>query len=43
MKEKKQAKRDALRYRRILVPLDGFRRAESVLPMVTALANYQEA
>lgn len=34
---------DRFRYRRILVPLDGSQRAESVLPMVTALAHYHEA
>lgn len=32
----------AFRYRRIVVPLDGSQRAEFVLPMVTALANYYE-
>jgi nucleotide-binding universal stress UspA family protein len=35
--------KDVFRYRRILVPLDGSQRAESVLPIVTALANYYEA
>jgi nucleotide-binding universal stress UspA family protein len=33
----------AFRYRRILVPLDGSKRAEFVLPLVTALAHYHEA
>ncbi len=31
------------RYRRLLVPLDGSQRAESVLPHATALARHQEA
>lgn len=31
------------RYRRILVPLDGSQRAEIVIPLVTALAQYYEA
>ncbi len=34
---------EAFRYRRILVPLDGSQRAESVLPTITALAHYCEA
>jgi nucleotide-binding universal stress UspA family protein len=32
-----------LRYRKIFVPLDGSRRAESVMPVVTSLARAQEA
>ena len=34
---------EAFRYRRIIVPLDGSQRAEFVLPMVTALAQYHKA
>jgi nucleotide-binding universal stress UspA family protein len=33
----------AFRYRRILVPLDGSQRAETILPMVTALAHHYDA
>lgn len=33
----------AFQYRRILVPLDGSKRAELVLPLVTALAHYYKA
>jgi nucleotide-binding universal stress UspA family protein len=32
-----------LRYRRILIPLDGSQRAECVLPMASALARFHEA
>jgi nucleotide-binding universal stress UspA family protein len=32
-----------LRYRRLLVPLDGSQRAECVLPMATALARFHES
>jgi len=34
---------DGLRYRRLLVPLDGSQRAEHVLPLATSLAKSQEA
>lgn len=34
---------EVLRYRRIVVPLDGSPRAEHVLPIVTALAEWHEA
>ncbi|MBK8048191.1 MAG: universal stress protein [Anaerolineales bacterium] len=34
---------NVFRFRRILVPLDGSQRAESVLPTVTALAQYYDA
>jgi nucleotide-binding universal stress UspA family protein len=34
---------DELRYTRIMVPLDGSRRAENVLPMVTLLAQYHRS
>jgi nucleotide-binding universal stress UspA family protein len=33
----------SLRYRRILVPIDGSQRAECVLPMASALARFHEA
>jgi nucleotide-binding universal stress UspA family protein len=33
----------SLRYRRILVPIDGSQRAECVLPMVSALAHFHES
>ncbi len=33
----------ALRYRRLLVPLDGSQRAECVLPLATALARFRES
>lgn len=34
---------DAMRYQRVMVPLDGSRRAEIVLPMVTLLARYHHS
>jgi nucleotide-binding universal stress UspA family protein len=34
---------DELRYARIMVPLDGSRRAENVLPMVTLLARHHQS
>ena len=34
---------EAFRFRRILVPLDGSQRAESILPIVTALAHFWDA